>query len=330
MDLSTTYLGLKLKNPIVPSAGPVSSEISNIKALEDAGASAVVLYSLFEEQIEMESLEHAYFTTAHNDSFAEATSYFPTDIDYKLGPEEYLEHIRKAKEAVDIPVIASLNGKSTGGWIKYAKYMQEAGADALELNIYLLATDFNRTGQEIEKTYIDVVKEVKKSVKIPVAVKLSPFFSSVAWMAHELDKAGADGLVLFNRFYQPDIDLENLEVVPNVLLSTPMAMRLPLRWVGILYGRLQADLAATSGIYSEKDVLKMIMAGAKVTQMLSSILKFGPGHITDVLAKMRFWMEANEYESVEQMRGSMSYLNVSDPSQFERANYMKVLSSVKF
>ncbi len=329
MDLKTTYLGLELKNPIVPSAGPISTEIGNIKALEDAGAAAVVLYSLFEEQIEMESLELHHYTTAHNESFAEALSYYPASNEFKLGPSEYLEHIRKAKEAVDIPVIASLNGKSTGGWIEYAKKMEQAGADALELNIYALATDLTRTGQEIEQTYIDIVKAVKSAVKIPVAVKLSPYFSSIANMAYQLDKAGADGLILFNRFYQPDIDLENLEVVPNVLLSTPMAMRLPLRWVGILYKRLGCDLAATSGVYSEKDVLKMMMAGAKVTQMLSAILKFGPSHITDVLTKMKLWMEVNEYESIEQMRGSMSYMNIADPSQFERANYMKVLNSIK-
>ena len=329
MDLTTTYLGMKLKNPVVPSAGPISQEISSIKALEDAGAAAVVLYSLFEEQIEKESLANFHYTTAHNESYAEATSYFPDHIEYKAGPDEYLELIRKAKEATDIPVIASLNGSTLGGWVKYAHNMEEAGADALELNIYKLATDFNTDGREIEQLYIDIVKEVKKNVKIPVAIKLSPFFSSTAWMADQLDKAGADGLVLFNRFYQPDIDLDNLEVVPNVLLSTPMAMRLPLRWIGILFGRLDCDLAATSGIYSEKDVIKMLMVGAKVTQMMSSILKFGPNHIADVISKMKFWMEANEYNSVDDMRGSMSYMNVGDPSQYERANYMKVISSVK-
>lgn len=329
MNLTTKYLGLNLKNPIVPSAGPISTEIGSVRALEDAGAAAVVLYSLFEEQIENEQIELHHFTTQHNDSFAEASSYFPEQVEYKLGPVEYLEHIRKIKEAVEIPVIASLNGKSLGGWVDYAKKIEEAGADALELNIYLLATALNKTGAEVEQTYIDIVKAVKKEVKIPVSVKLSPYFSSVANMVYQLDQIGVDGLVLFNRFYQPDIDLETLEVVPNVLLSTPMAMRLPLRWIGLLYGRIKADMAATSGIYSEKDVIKMVMAGAKATQMLSSILKFGPSHIQDVLTKMKFWMEANEYESLEQMRGSMSYMNIADPSQFERANYMKVISSVK-
>ena len=329
MDISTTYLGLKLKSPIVPSAGPLSQEISDIKEMEDAGAGAVVLYSLFEEQIEHDALELDHHTSIHSESFAEATSYLPQPFEFKLGPEEYLNHIRKAKEAVNIPVIASLNGKSLGGWTEYAKKMEQAGADAIELNIYLLPTDIKKPGSEIEKLYIDIVKAVKGSVKIPIAVKMHPFFSSTASMATQLNKAGADGLVLFNRFYQPDIDLDSLEVVPNVILSTPMAMRLPLRWIAILYGRVNADLAATSGIYTEEDVLKMVMAGAKVTNMMSALLKFGIGHIADVITRMKTWMEEHEYESIEQMRGSMSYMNVPDPAKFERANYMKVLNSYK-
>ncbi len=329
MDISTTYLGLKLKSPIVPSAGPLSQDIGNIKAMEDAGAGAVVLYSIFEEQIENEQIELYYHTTVHADSNAEATNYFPADIDFKLGPEEYLKHIQKAKEAVEIPIIASLNGKSVGGWVDFAKKIEDAGADAMELNIYRLATDLNKSGSEIDQSYVDIVKAVRDAVSIPIAIKLGPFFSSTAWMAHQLDKAGANGLVLFNRFYQPDIDLEKLEVVPNVLLSTPMDMRLPLRWIGILYGRITADLAATSGIYNEKDVLKMIMAGAKVTQMMSCLLKFGIGHISEVLSQLVNWMEVNEYVSLDQMRGSMSYMNIADPSQFERANYMKVINSYK-
>jgi dihydroorotate dehydrogenase (fumarate) len=329
VNIKTNYLGLDLKNPIVPSSGPISEDVSKIKALEDAGAAAVVLYSLFEEQIESDSLELHHRTAYHEESYAEALNYFPEPFDYRLGPEEYLEHIRKAKESVDIPIIASLNGKSLGGWIDYAQKIEQAGADALELNIYLLATNPSKPSPWIEKTYIDIVKEVKSNISIPIAVKMHPFFSSVAWMAAELDKAGANGLSLFNRFYQPDIDLETLEVVPNVILSSPASMRLPLRWIGILYGKVKADLAATSGIYSEKDVLKMVMAGAKVTHMMSCILKFGPDHISDVLTKLKFWMETNEYESLDQMRGSMSYMNVEDPSQFERANYMKVLHSVK-
>jgi len=329
MNLTTNYLGLELKNPIVPSAGPLSKETANIKAMEDAGASAVVMYSIFEEQIEHESLELFHHTTSHTDSYAEATSYFPEVFEFKAGPEEYLEHIRKAKEAVNIPIIGSLNGKSLGGWTEYAKKIEQAGADAIELNIYILQTSLIKTGSEIEKEYIDIVKEVKSNLQIPVSVKLHPFFSSTSYMAEQISKAGANGIVLFNRFYQPDIDLEKLEVVPNVLLSTPMAMRLPLRWIAILYGRIEADLAATSGIYTEKDVIKMIMAGAKVTQVLSCLLKFGIGHIGDIINKTKFWMEANEYESLDQMRGSMSYMNVDEPARFERANYMNVLNSFK-
>lgn len=329
MDITTTYLGLKLKSPIVSSAGPLSEKISNIREMEDAGAGAVVLYSIFEEQIEHEQLELHHHTSLHSESFAEATSYLPEPFEFKLGPDEYLNHIRKAKEAVDIPIIASLNGKSIGGWTDYAKKMEQAGADALELNIYLLPTDAKKSGSEIEKTYIEIVKAVKSTVKIPFAVKMHPFFSSTSYMAAELSKAGASGLVMFNRFYQPDIDLETLDVVPNVILSTPMAMRLPLRWIAMLYGKVNADLAATSGIYSAEDVLKMVMAGAKVTQMLSALLKFGIGHIADVTTNLKAWMEEKEYESIEQMRGSMSYMSVDDPAKFERANYMKVLNSYK-
>lgn len=329
IDLKTNYLGMELKNPLVPSAGPLSRDLSNLKQMEDAGASAIVFYSIFEEQLEHESLELFHHTTQHSESYAEATSYFPETVEFQTGPEEYLNQINRAKEALEIPVIGSLNGKSVGGWVEYAKKIEQAGADALELNIYRLSADINITGAEVEQSYIDIVKAVTSEVKIPVAVKLGPFFSSLPHLATQLNDAGAKGLVLFNRFYQPDIDLENLEVVPNVLLSTPMAMRLPLRWIALLYGRVPVDLAATSGIYTEKDVLKMLMAGANVTMMLSSLLKFGIRHINDVLTKLKFWMEVNEYESVEQMRGSMSYINSPDPSQFERANYMKVLQSYK-
>lgn len=329
MNLTTNYLGLELNNPIVPSAGPISQNVDNIKAMEDAGAAAVVLYSLFEEQIEHEQLELHHYTTAHNELSAEATSFFPEPFEFKAGPEEYLELIHKAKSATKIPIIASLNGKSAGGWTEFAKKMEQAGADALELNIYLLQTELNKSGQDIEKNYIDIVKNVKANINIPVAVKLHPFFTSISWMADQLDKAGANGLVLFNRFYQPDIDLEKLEVVPNVLLSTPWAMRLPLRWIAVLYNRINADLAATSGIYNEKDVIKMIMAGAKVTHMMSAILKNGINHIKTTLTQLKYWMEVNEYESLDQMRGSMSYMNVDNPALFERANYMKVLHSYK-
>lgn len=329
MDITTSYLGFKLKSPIVPSAGPLSENISSLRELEDAGAGAAVLYSLFEEQLEHEEFELDYHTSTPAESYAEATSYFPEPFEYKTGPDEYLEHIKKAKDAVDIPIIASLNGKSLGGWIDYAKRIEEAGADALELNIYDLATDIDKRSEEVERKYIHIVRRVRSEIKIPIAVKMHPFFSSIGWMANELSKAGADGLVLFNRFYQSDINLEKLEVEPNLLLSTPMAMRLPLRWIAIIHGKVKADLAATRGIYTEEDVVKMIMAGANVTMMLSCLLKFGIGHIADVISKLKLWMEENEYESLEQMRGSMSYMNIDDPAKFERANYMKVLHSYK-
>ncbi|MCX8010605.1 MAG: dihydroorotate dehydrogenase-like protein [Ignavibacteria bacterium] len=329
MNLTTKYLGLELKNPIVPSASPLSKELGTIKALEDAGASAIVLYSLFEEQLTHEALELHYHTTVSAESYAEAVSYFPEVHEYRMGPEEYLEHIAKAKSLIDIPLIASLNGVTTGGWIDFAKKIEQAGADALELNVYLIATDVNKTSEEIEEIYIEILKSVKSTVKIPVAIKLSPFFSALAGFAKKLDQAGADGLILFNRFYQPDIDLENLEVVPNVILSTPQAMRLPLRWIAILYGKVKADLAATSGISSAEDVIKMIMAGAKVTQMFSALAKNGIGHITTVLNDMKVWMEEHDYESLEQMRGSMSHKSVANPAAFERANYMKALNTFK-
>lgn len=327
MDLKTKYLGLELKNPIMPSASPLSKDLGKIKKLEDAGASAIVMWSLFEEEIESEQLELHFRTSIHSESYAEAISYFPEFSEYKIGPEYYLEQIRKIKESVSIPVIASLNGKSMGGWTEYAKKIEEAGADALELNIYFLATDVNKSGSEIENLYIDIVKEVRKVVNIPIAVKLSPYFSSTAWIANELVKAGANGLVLFNRFYQPDIDLENLEVIPNVMLSTPYANRLPLRWIAILYGRVNADLAATSGISSAEDVIKMVMAGASATQMFSALIKYGENHIAKVLDDMKKWMEEHEYESIEQMKGSMSHKAVENPAAFERANYMKILQT---
>jgi dihydroorotate dehydrogenase (fumarate) len=329
MDITTKYLGFDLNSPIVPSAGPLSQEIANLREMEDAGAGAVVIYSLFEEQIEHEELELDYHTSVPSESYAEATSYLPESFEFRTGPFEYLEHIRKAKDAVDIPVIASLNGKSLGGWVEYAKRIEEAGADALELNIYLLATSLNKSSEEVEKTYIDIISGVRSEVKIPIAVKMHPYFSSAAFMANEFSKAGANGLVLFNRFYQPDINLETLEIEPDVLLSTPMALRLPLRWIAILYERTEADLAATSGIYTAEDVIKLVMAGANVTQMLSGLIKYGIGHIADVITMLKRWMEENEYDSLSQMRGSMSYKNVSDPAKFERANYMKVLHSFR-
>ena len=329
MDLSTSYCGLKLKNPIVPSASPLSHTLDTMRRLEDAGASAIVMYSLFEEQIEHETKELNHYTTFGTESFAEALSYFPEVGEYNLGPDEYITMIRKAKQSLGIPVIGSLNGVSTGGWISYAKKIEEAGADALELNVYYIPTDPKRTGQEVENLYVDILKQVKKTVRIPVAIKLGPFFSAMANMAARLDDAGADALVLFNRFYQPDIDLETLEVKPNVILSTPQALRLPLRWIAILHGRVKANLAATSGIHNAEDVLKMLMAGADVTQMCSSLLRNGPHHIERVLADLTQWMQEHEYVSVRQMKGSMSQKSIADPAAFERANYMKALQSFR-
>ncbi len=276
MDLTTTYLGLKLRTPLVPSAcGPLSGGLDKVKALEDAGASAIVMYSLFEEEILHESQQLDHYLTYGSDSYAEALSYFPEPRVYAMDPDRYLEHFHRAKRAVAIPVIGSLNGVSSGGWVKFAREIEEAGADALELNIYYVPTDLDLPGIEVEQMYVNVLEDVKRTVKIPVAIKLGPFFSNMAHMANRLCNAGADGLVLFNRFYQPDIDLDQLEVVPNILLSTPQAMRLPLRWIAILYGRLQASLAATSGIHTSEDVIKMLMVGADVTMLCSTLLKNG-------------------------------------------------------
>lgn len=328
MDLSTTYLGLTLKNPIVPSASPLSRSLDNIRRMEDEGAAAVVMYSLFEEQIASESRRLDHYLDYMAESFAEAKTFFP-DLNHYNGvsPDEYLEHIRRAKGAVGIPVIASLNGVSTGGWISYAQKMQQAGADALELNLYYIPTDLERTGAEVEQMYLDVVGAVKQSVTIPVAVKVSPYFSATGHMAKRLAAAGADALVLFNRFYQPDFDLEALEVTPHLVLSSSHELRLPLRWVAILYGRVAVDLAITTGVHTHEDVLKGLMAGAKVTMMTSELLHNGLPRIREILAGLVAWMEEHEYESVRQMQGSMSQQHVADPAAFERANYMKVLES---
>jgi len=329
IDLTTSYLGLKLRTPLVPSASPLSQEVSSIKRLEDAGAAAVVLYSLFEEQLRQESVELDYHLTAGTESFAESLTYFPQASEYRLGPEGYLEHIRKAKEAVQIPVIASLNGATAGGWAEYAKEIEQAGADAIECNIYSIATDSNQSSAEVEQTYLDIVKAVKGAVAIPVAVKISPFFSNLANMAKRLDQTGANGLVLFNRFYQPDIDLEELEIRPNVLLSTPQALRLPLTWIGILYGRVQASLAATSGVHDPQDVIKLLMVGANVTMVCSALLRNGIKHLRYIEQGVRDWMESHEYESVQQMQGSMSQQRCPDPAAFERAQYMRAVKSLQ-
>lgn len=330
MDLTTNYLGLTLRSPIVPSAAaPLTENVDNIRKMEDAGAGAVVLHSLFEEQIRQERQELDHHLTYHSESFAEALTYFPEPEIFHVGTEEYLNHIRRAKQMVDIPIIASLNGSTIGGWTDFASQIQQAGADALELNIYYVPTDFNMSGAQVEQNYIDIVRAVKSAVTIPVAVKLSPFFSNMAYMAKRLEEAGADGLVLFNRFYQPDIDIDELEVRPNILLSTPQAMRLPMRWIAILYGRVSPEFAATGGIHKGQEVIKMLMAGAKITQICSVLMRHGIAHIRDIENEMKHWMIEHEYESVKQMIGSMSQINCPDESAFERAQYMRAVQTYK-
>jgi dihydroorotate dehydrogenase (fumarate) len=327
MDLSTTYLGLNLKNPVVISASPLCEEIDNIRKMEDAGAAAVVLHSLFEEQITLESQELDRRLSETTAAFAEALSYFPDMTSYNLGPDGYLEHIRKAKAAVSIPIIASLNAVSNGAWIQFAKSIEQAGADGLELNIFTLQTDPSVTGGQIEDAYCALVREVASSVRIPVAVKLTPFFTAMANVARRLEQAGARGLVLFNRLYQPDFDLEALEVRHTLQLSTPYESLLRLHWVAILYGHVNVDLAVTGGFHSGQDVLKAMMAGAKVAEIASAVLKNGISHVGKILDEMRAWMQEHEYESVKQMQGSMSLRSVANPNAFLRSNYMKVLSS---
>lgn len=329
MDLKTKYMGLELKNPIVPSASPLSENVDTVKAMEDAGAGAVVCYSLFEEQINHESGELDHYLSYGTESYAEALSYFPEPDEFKLGPVEYLDHIADLKKACDIPIIGSLNGVSTGGWIKYAQNIEQAGADALELNVYYIPANPNVSGSELENMYVDVLKEVKQNVKIPVAIKLSPYFTSMANMARKLDKAGADALVLFNRFYQPDFDLEKLEVGPNLVLSTSNELRLPLRWIAILHNNVKASLAATSGVHTAEDVIKVMMAGGDIAQICSELLMNGIGRITEIVDGVKLWMEENEYESIDIMKGSMSQKAVQEPAAFERANYMKTLHSYK-
>ncbi len=329
VDLSTTYMGMRLKNPIVPSASPLSASLDNIKRMEDAGAAAVTLHSLFEEQIEFEAEALSHFLERGTESYAEAITYFPEVHEYRREPDDYVEHIRKAKEAVNIPIIASLNGVSTGGWIRYARRFEEAGADAVELNVYFIPTSFHLMSYDVEDLYVKLLKEVKSHVKIPVAMKLSPYFSAMPNMASLLDAEGAGSLVLFNRFYQPDIDIEELEVTPNLQLSAPVEMRLPMRWIAILYGHVDCSLALTSGIHHTEDVIKAVMVGADVANVCSVLLREGIGKIGELLQGVSAWMEDHEYESVEQMKGSMSHKSVAEPAAFERANYMKVLNSYK-
>lgn len=329
MNLTTNYLGLLLKNPIVASSSPLSHTVDSIRRLEDAGAAAVVMYSLFEEQIGFDSYYIDYHLTQGIDSYAESISYFPDMQSYNIGPDEYMNLIRRAKEAVDIPIIGSLNGASVGGWVDYAALIEEAGADALELNIYYLPANIEISGLEVERLYLEILSAVRQAVTIPLAVKLSPFFSSIPNMASRLADHGADGLVLFNRFYQPDFDLEKLEVTPRLVLSNSDDLRLPLRWVSILYGRLTVDFAITSGIHTSHDVIKGLMAGAKVTMMASELLQNGVRRIGQVLNELVTWLREHEYESVTQMIGAMSQRHCPEPAAFERANYMKMLQSYR-
>jgi dihydroorotate dehydrogenase (fumarate) len=320
-------MGLELKNPLVASASPMSRRISTAKNLEEAGISAIVMYSLFEEQILHESLELDYYLSKGTETFAEALTYLPDIGNYSIGPEVYLDNLQKLKEAVSIPIIGSLNGISTGGWIHYAKMIEEAGADALELNIYYLPIDPDITSTQLENDYVTLVRDVCTSVNIPVAIKLSPFFTALPNLVRRVEEAGAKGLVLFNRFYQPDFDLSNLEVVPHLVLSNSNEMRLPLRWIALLYGQVQADMALSTGVHSSEDVLKSMMAGAKVSMMASALLEHGIGRIQGLLSNIRYWMEEYEYESIKQMQGSMSQQAVAEPGALERANYIRELSS---
>lgn len=327
MSLTTNYLGLVLKNPIVASSSPLSHTVDSIRRLEDAGCSAVVMYSLFEEQITLDSLYIDHYLRSNTNSYAESLSFFPEMSSYNVWPDEYLKLIRRAKEAVDIPIIGSLNGVSPGGWVNYAGLIEDAGADALELNVYYVPTNIHLSGQEVETIYLDMLRSVKRSVTIPLAMKLSPYFSSPGNMAKRLVDEGANGLVLFNRFYQPDLDLETLQVAPRLVLSNSNELRLPLRWVAILYGRLLADLAITTGVHTAEDVLKSLMAGAKVTMMASELLQNGLRRVKEILVEIEDWMDEREYESVAQMIGSMSQQHCTEPAAFERANYMKTLDS---
>ena len=329
-DLTTTYLGLKLKNPLVASAAqPLSTKVDTVKKMEDAGIAAVVMYSLFEEQIIHESLELDHFLSYGSESSAEVDAYYPQTGNFTLAPEAYIDAVNRTKKAVKIPVIGSLNGVSTGGWIKYARKIEEAGADALELNLYYLPADPVILSGELEENYVTLVGDVCRSIKIPVSVKLSPFFTALPNIAKRMADAGAKGLVLFNRFYQPDFDLETLEVVPNLVLSNSNELRLPLRWIAILYGRIQADLALTSGVHSSEDVIKAMMAGASVAMMTSELLQKGIDRIPAILSDVEKWMNDHEYDSIKQMKGSLSQKSVKEPAAFERANYMKALHSYK-
>jgi len=327
VDLSTSYLGLKLKNPLVIAACPLTENVDILRRLEEAGAAAAVLPSLFEEQIVHDEVELTKAQERGTDSFAEALTYFPEQEDYNFGPDSYLRHIEAAKKAVKMPIIASLNGVSKGGWTRYAKLMQDAGADALELNIYFIAADLSMTSAEVEAQYLDLVTSVKRSVSIPLAVKVGPYFSSMGHVAKRLVEAGANGLVLFNRFLQPDIDLEDLEITPRLVLSTEPELLLPLRWVALLHGRINASLALTSGLHTAAGMVKSLLAGADVGMIASSLYGEGIEQVRSILGGLEDWMEQKEYASVEQLKGSMSQANCPDPAAFERGNYMKALTT---
>ncbi len=327
IDLSADWLGLPLKNPIVASASPLTENLDTILRLEDLGAAGIVMHSLFEEQIQIESQTLDRHLSETSESYAEALSYFPDMSGYNLGPDGYVEHLRRAKQRVGIPIIGSLNGISSGGWISYAKKIEDAGADALELNVYFLPTDVEMSGAEVEQMYVELVRDIVRTVKIPVAVKLGPFFSAPLHASRQIAAAGARGLTIFNRFYQPDFDLEHLEVVSHVRLSHSDELRLRLRWVAIMYGRLDADMAITGGVHDAIDVLKCMMAGANVAMMTSALLRHGVEHLPRTLAELREWMDRHEYESIQQMKGSMSQRNVSQPAAFERAQYLRALRS---
>jgi dihydroorotate dehydrogenase (fumarate) len=327
MDLSTTYLGFTLPHPIVPGASPLADELDGVRRLEDAGAPMIVLRSLFEEQIVLEqTAEHAYLDR-HAESFAEAATYFPDPAAFALGTEEYLNHLRLVTEAVGVPVVASLNGTTPGGWLEFAGLIEEAGADAIELNVYRVATDPDMSGADIERQTIAIVREVKQAVRLPVAVKLSPFFTSIAHVARELDRAGADGLVLFNRFYQPDIDPVELSISPELHLSTSSDLLLRLHWTAILAGRVKAALAVTGGVHTSIDVVKATMAGAHVTQVVSALLRHGPDRLRAMIGGLKGWMREHEWHSLNEMRGNMSLERVPNPEAYERGNYMRMLQS---
>jgi dihydroorotate dehydrogenase (fumarate) len=327
IDLTTTYLGLNLRNPLVCSSSPMCANLDDLELMQESGAGAIVLHSLFEEQIELESADLDRFLEHGANSFPEAHSHFPEMADYNLGVEGYLEHIRQCKAWLDIPLIASLNGKTRGGWTRFAREIEQAGADALELNIYFLPTDPSRDAASIESEYVDLVGAIRKEIAIPLAVKLSPYFTAPAAFAKRLVEAGANGLVLFNRFYQPDFDLEELDIVPSLRLSTPQELLLRLHWTAILFGHVNADIAVTGGVHSGLDVLKVMMAGGRVAMTTSALLKFGIAHLQNILQEMTAWLAGHEYESIRQMQGSMSLKRVAHADRFERANYLKVLRS---